>query len=146
GSIAPGPITCLMLLQIRRNVGGSCARTFQKLLTQSVFRVAMMSSYTARTGADALAYSIGSRLAVISSTSGGAPRGGPSLACPKGGQSDCGKPAESLHCRRDQFWRGPDACSIACNADHGSGRAHSAHRGGARRRCARCRGGCRRGA
>src|SRR5437016_14385664 len=63
-----------MLLQIRRNVGGSCARTFQKLLTQSVFRVAMMLSYTARTGADALAYSIGSRLAVISSTSGGAPR------------------------------------------------------------------------
>src|SRR5213078_3327544 len=63
-----------MLLQIRRSVGGSCASTFQKLLTQSVFRVAMMSSYTARTGADALAYSIGSRLAVISSTSGGAPR------------------------------------------------------------------------
>src|SRR5438876_12082052 len=63
-----------MLPQIRRSVGGSCARTFQKLLTQSVFRVAMMSSYTARTCADASAYSIGSRLAVSSSTSGGAPR------------------------------------------------------------------------
>src|SRR5437870_6941629 len=74
-----------MLLQIRRNVGGSCARTFQKLLTQSVFRVAMMSSYTARTGADALAYSIGSRLAVISSTSGGAPRlwPKPSMSAPR---------------------------------------------------------------
>src|SRR5436305_2255809 len=70
GSIAPGPITCLMLLQIRHRVAGSCARTFQKLFTQSVLRVAMMSSYTARTSADAFAYSIGSRLAVIWLTSG----------------------------------------------------------------------------
>src|SRR2546430_9420479 len=59
-----------MLLQIRRRVAGSCARTFQKLFTQSVLRVAMMSSYTARTSADAFAYSIGSRLAVIWLTSG----------------------------------------------------------------------------
>ena len=34
------------------------ASTFQKLLTQSVLRVAMMSSYTARTRGEASAYSI----------------------------------------------------------------------------------------
>jgi len=32
------------LAQMRRSVGGSCASTFQKLLTQSAPRVAMMSS------------------------------------------------------------------------------------------------------
>ena len=40
---------CLMLSQVRRSVAGSCASAFQKLLIQSVSRVAMMSSYTART-------------------------------------------------------------------------------------------------
>src|SRR5256885_1729911 len=62
-----------MLFQTRRSVAGSCASTFQKLFTQSVLRVAMMSSYTARTSADAFAYSMGSRLAVIWLTSMRAP-------------------------------------------------------------------------
>ena len=35
---------CLMLSQVRRSVAGSCASAFQKLLIQSVLRVAMMSS------------------------------------------------------------------------------------------------------
>ena len=34
----------LMLAQVRRKVTGSCASAFQKLLIQSVLRVAMMSS------------------------------------------------------------------------------------------------------
>src|SRR5262249_25427357 len=59
-----------MLAQMRRSVTGSWARTFQKLFTQSVLRVAMMSSYTARTSADASAYSIGRRLTDIRLTSG----------------------------------------------------------------------------
>src|SRR5437016_12899843 len=62
-----------MLAHTRRSVAGSCARTFPKWFTQSVLRVAMMSSYTARTSADAFAYSIGSRLAVIWLTSMPAP-------------------------------------------------------------------------
>src|SRR5439155_546522 len=62
-----------MLFQTRRSVAGSCASTFQKLFTQSVLRVAMMSSYTARTSADAFAYSMGSRLTVIWLTSMRAP-------------------------------------------------------------------------
>src|SRR5256884_5960962 len=62
-----------MLAHTRRSVAGSCASTFQKLFTQSVLRVAMMSPYTARTSADAFAYSIGSRLAVIWLTSMPAP-------------------------------------------------------------------------
>ena len=35
---------CLTVSQVRRSVTGSCASTFQKLLTQSVWRVHMMSS------------------------------------------------------------------------------------------------------
>src|SRR3982074_3421804 len=66
GSIVPGPITSLMLVQIRRREAGSCASTFQKLLTQSVLRVAMMSSYTARTSGEASLYSMGVRVALIS--------------------------------------------------------------------------------
>src|SRR5258707_12435881 len=49
---------CLMLSQVRFRVAGSCAIAFQKLLIQSVFRVAMMSSYTARTSGLASLYSI----------------------------------------------------------------------------------------
>src|SRR5690242_21077690 len=67
--MTPGPITSLMLAQMRRSVTGSWARTFQKLFTQSVLRVAMMSSYTARTSGEASAYSIGWRLTGILSTS-----------------------------------------------------------------------------
>src|SRR5580704_97482 len=58
GSSAPGAITCLMPSQVRFSVAGSCAIAFQKLLIQSVFRVAMMSSYTARTSGLASLYSI----------------------------------------------------------------------------------------
>ena len=35
---------CLTLSQVRRSVAGSLAIAFQKLLIQSVWRVAMMSS------------------------------------------------------------------------------------------------------
>src|ERR1017187_5447712 len=45
-----------MLSQVRRSVAGSCASAFQKLLIQSVWRVAMISSYTARTSGLASAY------------------------------------------------------------------------------------------
>src|SRR5215469_696635 len=58
GSSAPGAITCLMLSQVRRSVAGSFASAFQKLLIQSVRRVAMMSSYTARISGLASSYSI----------------------------------------------------------------------------------------
>src|SRR4029077_16653109 len=58
GSSAPGPMICLMLSQVRFSVAGSCAIAFQKLLIQSVLRVAMMSSYTARTSGLASWYSI----------------------------------------------------------------------------------------
>ncbi len=37
-------MVCLMLSHVRRSVGGWWARAFQKLFTQSVLRVAMMSS------------------------------------------------------------------------------------------------------
>src|SRR5580698_2442397 len=53
---------CLMLSQVRRSVAGSCARVFQKLLIQSVWRVDMISSYTARTAGLASAYSIMKKL------------------------------------------------------------------------------------
>src|SRR5690349_23607744 len=49
---------CLIPSQVRFSVSGSCAIAFQKLLIQSVFRVAMMSSYTARTSGLASLYSI----------------------------------------------------------------------------------------
>src|SRR5215831_4373102 len=49
---------CLMLSQVLLSVTGSCAIAFQKLLIQSVFRVAMMSSYTARTSGLAWSYSM----------------------------------------------------------------------------------------
>src|SRR5258708_38177604 len=41
----------LMLCQVRHSVAGSCASACQKLLIQSVLRVAIMSSYMARTSA-----------------------------------------------------------------------------------------------
>src|ERR1700747_2020773 len=53
-----------MLCQVRRNVTGSWASAFQKLLIQSVLRVAMMSSYTARTSGLAALYSINPRVAM----------------------------------------------------------------------------------
>src|ERR1700752_2734724 len=58
GSSAPGAMICLMSSQVRFSVAGSCAMAFQKLLIQSVFRVAMMSSYTAFTSGLAAAYSM----------------------------------------------------------------------------------------
>src|SRR5580704_6890494 len=58
GSSAPGAIICLIPSHVRFSVSGSCAIAFQKLLIQSVFRVAMMSSYTARTSGLASLYSI----------------------------------------------------------------------------------------
>src|SRR4030095_16546520 len=58
GSIAPGAITDLSVSHVRRSVGGWLASAFQKLLTRSTFRVAMMSSYTPRTSLLASAYSI----------------------------------------------------------------------------------------
>src|ERR1022692_1539800 len=64
GSSAPGPMTSLMFAQTRRKAAGSCASTFQKLLIQSVLRVAIISSYTARTSGLASAYSIGARAAL----------------------------------------------------------------------------------
>src|SRR5437588_12206184 len=62
GSSAPGAMICLMLSQVRFSVAGSCAIAFQKLLIQSVFRVAMMSSYTARTSGLASAYSMSPKI------------------------------------------------------------------------------------
>src|SRR6267142_116000 len=58
GSSAPGPMMALMLSHVRFSVAGSCAIAFQKLLIQSVLRVAMMSSYMARTSGLASLYSI----------------------------------------------------------------------------------------
>jgi hypothetical protein len=49
GSSAPGAIISLMLSHVRCKTAGSRVIAFQKLLIQSVLRVAMMSSYTART-------------------------------------------------------------------------------------------------
>src|SRR4029077_4147066 len=66
GSSAPGAMICLMLSQVRFSVAGSCAMAFQKLLIQSVLRVAMMSSYTARTSALASLYSISLNVAIES--------------------------------------------------------------------------------
>src|SRR6476646_3085983 len=53
---------CLMSSQVRLRVAGSCAIAFQKLLIQSVLRVDMMSSYTARTSGEASLYSIRPRV------------------------------------------------------------------------------------
>src|SRR5438552_9725210 len=64
GSSAPGAMTCLTLSQVRRRSGGWLASAFQKLLTASVFRVAMMSSYTARTSPVASAYSMSLTVAI----------------------------------------------------------------------------------
>src|SRR5690242_16222025 len=55
----------LTLAHVRRSVTGSCASAFQKLFTQSVLRVAMMSSYTARTSGDASRYSISPKVAML---------------------------------------------------------------------------------
>src|SRR2546428_13700779 len=49
---------CLIDSQVRFSVTGSRASAFQKLLIQSVWRVAMMSSKTARTSGLASLYSI----------------------------------------------------------------------------------------
>src|SRR5262245_65863602 len=59
GSSAPGDITSFTLSHVRSSVAGSCARYFQKLFTSGTLRVFLMSSKTARTCADASAYSIG---------------------------------------------------------------------------------------
>src|SRR5205085_12208151 len=58
GSGAPGAMTSFRLSQVRRRVAGSLANAFQKLLIQSVLRVALMSSKTARTSAVAAFSSI----------------------------------------------------------------------------------------
>ena len=58
GSSAPGAITCRRLSQVRRSVTGSFASAFQKLLTSSTPRDSLISSKTARTSAEASAYSI----------------------------------------------------------------------------------------
>src|SRR5271157_1300903 len=55
---------CLMSCQVRFNSAGSFASAFQKLLIQSVLRVAMMSSYTARTSGPASLYSISPNVAM----------------------------------------------------------------------------------
>src|ERR1017187_8514699 len=49
---------CLVSSQVRFNSSGSCAIAFQKLLIESVLRVAMMSSYTALTSGLASLYSM----------------------------------------------------------------------------------------
>src|ERR1700704_1231944 len=54
-----------MLSHVRASVGGWLASAFQKLFTRSVFRVAMMSSKTARTAALASPYSISFTVAII---------------------------------------------------------------------------------
>src|SRR5436853_7901576 len=51
-------MTSVRLSQVRRRVAGSLANAFQKLLIQSVLRVALMSSKTARTSAVAALSSI----------------------------------------------------------------------------------------
>src|SRR5690349_2720336 len=56
---------CLMDSQVRLSVAGSCASAFQKLLIQSVFRVAMMSSKTARTSGVSIFDQAGGRHAGI---------------------------------------------------------------------------------
>src|ERR1700730_17406719 len=66
GSKAPGAIICLSDSQVRFKVAGSWAMAFQKLLIQSILRVAMMSSYTARTSGLASLYSISAKVAMIS--------------------------------------------------------------------------------
>src|SRR6266705_2620882 len=53
-----------MLCQVRRSVAGSCASACQKLLIQSVLRVAMMSSYMARTSALASLYPMSPKVAI----------------------------------------------------------------------------------
>src|SRR5579863_1998816 len=55
----------LMLRQVLRSVAGSWASAFQKLLIQSVLRVVMMSSYTARTSGLASWYSISPKVAML---------------------------------------------------------------------------------
>src|SRR6266852_5536581 len=64
GSRAPGPMTCLRLSQVRLSRAGSCAMAFQKLLIQSILRVAMMSSKTARTSGDASWYSMNANVGI----------------------------------------------------------------------------------
>src|SRR5882724_2399524 len=57
---------CLMLSQVRLRSAGSWAIAFQKLLIQSVLRVAMMSSKTARTSGLASLYSMRPRVDINS--------------------------------------------------------------------------------
>src|SRR2546426_12570133 len=64
GSSAPGPMICLRLSQVRLSKAGSCAMAFQKLLIQSTLRVAMMSSYMARTSGEASWYSMNGNVGI----------------------------------------------------------------------------------
>src|SRR5215469_11802735 len=61
---------CLMSSQVRFRVVGSLARAFQKLLIQSVLRVAMISSYTSRTSDEASWYSMKPRVGIDLHTMG----------------------------------------------------------------------------
>src|SRR5215472_18380727 len=65
---------CLMSCQVRFSVAGSLARAFQKLLIQSVLRVAMMSSYTSRTSGEASLYSMKPRVGIDLRSKGGLER------------------------------------------------------------------------
>ena len=67
GSSVPGAITSLRLSQVRRRVGGWFAKACQKLLIQSVLRVLLMSSNTARTSALAAFSSISGTVAIATS-------------------------------------------------------------------------------
>ena len=60
-------MTSLRLSQVRRKVAGSLANTFQKLLIQSVLRVALMSSKTARTSGLAALSSISGTAGIVTS-------------------------------------------------------------------------------
>src|SRR6185312_13056504 len=55
----------LVSSHVRFSRTGSCASAFQKLLILSVLRVAMMSSYTARTSGLALSYSMNPNVDIV---------------------------------------------------------------------------------
>src|SRR5262249_36931957 len=56
----------LVSSQVRFRRTGSWARAFQKFVTLSILRVALMSSYTARTAGLALSYSMKPRVDMVS--------------------------------------------------------------------------------
>src|SRR5215475_2905704 len=56
----------LVSSQVRFRRTGSWARAFQKFVTLSILRVALMSSYTARTAGLALSYSMKPRVDMMS--------------------------------------------------------------------------------